>query len=109
MIRDLDGMYFRVKRNDKYCNLCITDLTYDELLDVMQDRGDVWYESVFDYLINIYGELLKVVYDENECEEHIIALVGFLDKYSTPKDKVVEIVGVIQSFADEYNIVNSSM
>ena len=109
MIRDLDGMYFRVKRNDKYCNLCITDLTYDELLDVILDRGDAWYESVFDYLINVYGELLKIVYDEDECEEHIIALVGFLDKYATPKHKVVEIVGVIQSFADEYNIVNSSM
>ena len=109
MVRDLDGMYFRVVRNGKPRNLCITDLTYDELVDVLQNRGDLWYDCVFEYLVNVYGDLLKLVYDEDACEDHIIALVGFLDKYSTPKDKVIEIVGVIQSFADECHIVHGSM
>lgn len=106
MIRDLDGMYFRVMRDGKPKDLCITDLTYEELVDKMDSRGDTWYESVYDYLINIYGDLIRLVYSEDDCEDHIIALVGFLDKYSTPYDKVIEIVSIIQSFAEEYDIVN---
>lgn len=105
MNRDLDGMYFRVKRDGKYDSICITDLEYDELEEILKGRDNPWYEMVFDYLVDIYGNLMLTVHEEEYCEDNIVALVGFLDKYATPKDKVIEIVGVIQSFAEEYNIV----
>lgn len=31
MDRYLDGMYFRVKRNDKWCNVCVSDMTDTEM------------------------------------------------------------------------------
>lgn len=31
MDRHLDGMYFRVKRNDKWCNVCVSDMTDVEM------------------------------------------------------------------------------
>jgi len=30
-----DSMYFRVKRGDKYCNICFTDLTEEEQRSVL--------------------------------------------------------------------------
>ena len=30
IVRDLDGIYYRVERDGKYYSLCFTDLTADE-------------------------------------------------------------------------------
>ena len=31
MDRHLDGMYFRVKRDGKWCNVCVSDMTDEEM------------------------------------------------------------------------------
>lgn len=37
--RNLDGCYFRVRRGEKYEDLCFSDLTRDEQEAVLKDRS----------------------------------------------------------------------
>lgn len=37
--RNLDGVYFRIKRDDKWINLCFTDLTDEEREEVLKDKS----------------------------------------------------------------------
>jgi len=37
--RNLDGIYFRIKRDDKWMNLCFTDLTEEEREKVLKDKS----------------------------------------------------------------------
>ncbi len=37
--RNLDGCYFRVRRGEKYEDLCFTDLTRDEQEEVLKDKS----------------------------------------------------------------------
>lgn len=37
--RNLDGCYFRIRRGEKYEDLCFTDLTRDEQETVLKDRS----------------------------------------------------------------------
>lgn len=37
--RNLDGVYFRIKRDDKWINLCFTDLTEEEREEVLKDKS----------------------------------------------------------------------
>lgn len=45
MNRELDGIYFRVKRNEKYENICFSDLTEIERDEVCKDRPAEWYKK----------------------------------------------------------------
>lgn len=38
MERNLDGCYFRIRRGEKYEDLCFSDLTSDEQEAVLKDR-----------------------------------------------------------------------
>lgn len=38
MNRNLDGSYFRVKRNGKWRNICFSDLSTEERLEVLKDK-----------------------------------------------------------------------
>jgi len=37
MTRNLDGNYFRVKRNGEWESICFSDLTFDEMCEVLDD------------------------------------------------------------------------
>ena len=39
MNRNLDGIYFRVERDGKWQNLCFTDLTEEEQIEVLKDKS----------------------------------------------------------------------
>lgn len=38
MNRNLDGVYFRVKRNGKWDNICFSDLSETEKVDVLKNK-----------------------------------------------------------------------
>lgn len=59
MNRELDGVYFRVKRNDKYDNVCFSDMTEEEMKNVLQGRDTEWLKS----LCIILGKRLKEIGD----------------------------------------------
>ena len=50
--RNLDGVYFRIKRQDDVYNLCFTDLTEQEQDDIMEGRSEEWLKSLCKILSN---------------------------------------------------------
>ena len=64
--RNLDGVYFRVKRNGKYDNVCFSDLTSEERNEILSGRENEWLSQMCRILADtIYriGEQLDI-----ECE-----------------------------------------
>lgn len=66
MDRNLDGVYFRIKREDKWCNVCFSDLTDSEKVEVMQNKDETWLKS----LCITLGNSIKRIGDELDivCE-----------------------------------------
>ena len=64
MNRNLDGVYFRVKRDDRWQNICFTDLTNEETNTILKDRTEVWLLSMLEVLLNVYDNVISVVSDE---------------------------------------------
>lgn len=58
-LRNLDGVYFRIKRNDEYKSICFSDLTNDEMDEVLKDREDTWLRE----LCKILGNSLREIGD----------------------------------------------
>ena len=46
MNRSLDGVFFRVCRNGKWQSLCFSDLTEDEMNEVLKDRNCEWLKNL---------------------------------------------------------------
>ena len=46
MNRNLDGIYFRVKRNGKYENVCFSDLEPTEIEEIGEGRSAEWWKKV---------------------------------------------------------------
>lgn len=64
MNRDLDGIYFRVKRDGKWDNVCFSDLTDEEMDVVLEGRDTEWLKSV----CKILGRTIKRIGDKfNIC------------------------------------------
>ena len=58
--RKLDGVFFRVNRDDKWCNVCLTDLTTEE-----RDRMLAKYDRDQMYwLVGYLADLLRSIGDE---------------------------------------------
>ena len=55
MNRNLDGVYFKVKREGKWVNVCFSDMTEAEMNEVMQNRDVKWLKS----LCVILGNTIK--------------------------------------------------
>ena len=58
--RELDGVYFRVKRNGVWGNVCFSDMTHDERKEVIGDRTCEWWMV----LAGIMADSLRAVGDE---------------------------------------------
>lgn len=46
MNRNLDGAFFRVKRDGSWDNVCFSDLTEDEMNEQLQNRDVEWLKSM---------------------------------------------------------------
>lgn len=60
MKRDLDGVYFRVKRDGRWGNVCFSDMTPEEREEVLGDRRPEWWKS----LAGIMGDCLRKMGDQ---------------------------------------------
>ena len=60
MNRNLDGVYFRVKRDDKWDNICFSDLTEEEMDEVMKDRPIEWLQK----MCKILGKTIRNIGDQ---------------------------------------------
>lgn len=60
MNRDLDRIYFRIKRDGKWDNVCFSDLTDEEMDEILKDRNEEWLKSV----CKILGRTIRRIGDE---------------------------------------------
>jgi len=60
MNRNLDGVYFRVQRDNKWENICFSDLLDDEKDLILADRDNEWLKS----LCKTLGDTIKRIGDE---------------------------------------------
>lgn len=64
--RNLDGAYFRVKRGDKYENVCFSDMELYEIDEVCRDRPAEWWKALALHLkerLNTIGDTFDIVAD----------------------------------------------
>lgn len=61
MNRELTGIYYRVKRGDKYENIDFTDLTVDEQADILDKKGNE--HGFMDRMFNFLQEDLNNLID----------------------------------------------
>ena len=72
MNRELDGCYFRVKRNGKYEPICFSDLTEEERDAELEGRNVEWLKSLCCYLadrIKMIGEQFDIVGADAEADD----------------------------------------
>lgn len=60
MDRNLDGVYFRIKRGDSYDNVCFSDLTDEQMDEVLKDQSEEWLRS----LCKTLGKTIRKMGDE---------------------------------------------
>lgn len=53
---DMDGIYFRIKRNNKYENVCFSDLTNEERAVVCSNKQIEWFIRVAYHLAHCLYE-----------------------------------------------------
>lgn len=64
MNRNLDGVYFRIQRDEKWQNICFSDLTEEEMKNVMESKDEEWLKSlciILGQTIHEIGEELDIV------------------------------------------------
>lgn len=70
--RNLDGIYFRVQRDSKWQSICFSDLTEEEMKEVMKDKSNEWLQllaiGLAKTLRNI-GDQLDLSMEESENED----------------------------------------
>ena len=69
MNRNLDGVFFRIKRGEQYENVCFSDLTEAEQDEMMDGKSEGWLKSLCKILAkSLYeiGEQFDIVcgYDD---------------------------------------------
>ena len=60
MNRNLDGVYFRVYRDGRYQNICFSDLTEEEMDDVLKDKSEEWLHR----MCKILGQTIRNIGDQ---------------------------------------------
>ena len=88
MDRRLDGIYFRVQRDDKWGNVCFSDLTQKEMERVMENRDVDWLKSMCIQLgktIRRIGDELDIVCEQQRKQRFYI---GFGGKNGFTKNRI---------------------
>lgn len=57
MNRNLDGYYFRVKRDGKWDNICWSDMTEEEMNEILINRDEEWLKLFCKGLGNVIHKI----------------------------------------------------
>lgn len=59
--RNLDGIYHRIERDGKWENVCLTDMTREEIWDTLTKHSNgnepLWMRRCVEYLIRVLREI----------------------------------------------------
>lgn len=67
MDRNLDGIYMRIERNGKWCNVCLSDMTSEEREKALAGKSAEWLLGAVQHLaetIKDIGNQLDIVRGE---------------------------------------------
>lgn len=101
-IRGLDCFYFKVKRDDKWYNLCFTDLTDEEANNVIRNRSDEW-------LIGLYNGFKDTLYqivdgiDTSTLKSTVDSALNSMDNFNM-YSKVIGIRAIIRNIGDFFDL-----
>lgn len=65
----MDGVFFRVNRSGKWCDVCFSDLTEEQMDLVMEDRSIDWLKDLCKILANelhTIGDYFSIVPEVEE-------------------------------------------
>lgn len=57
IFRELDGIFFRIKIGDEYKNVCFSDMTSEEIDEVIGDKDAEWWKAVAKHLAECLQEI----------------------------------------------------
>jgi hypothetical protein len=57
--RDLDGIYFRIKRDGEWQSICFSDLTKEEMEEILKDKD-------IDFLKRLAIQLGETIYETGD-------------------------------------------
>lgn len=69
--RNLDNVYFRVKRDNRWENICFSDMTEAERDSVMLGESEAWLREMCNIMANTLrevGDKLNIVRQDEEDE-----------------------------------------
>ena len=71
VVRKLDGIYLRIKRNGKYQSLCLSDMTKEELEENLNPERGEWLKGAVIHLaltLHAIGDkfCIAAITEENE-------------------------------------------
>ena len=55
--KELDGIYYRVKRDNQYVNICLSDLTQEEREEILIKKPIEYLYAVIEILVSRLREL----------------------------------------------------
>ena len=66
MIRNLDGVFFRIQRDGEWLNLCFSDLTDEEMEMITRERDPEWLRTLAIHL----GKVIRKIEDDLDLGIH---------------------------------------
>jgi len=57
--REITGCYFRVKRDEKWVNICIEELTEDERTEILKDKTNEFLINTIHLLCNTINDIAE--------------------------------------------------
>ena len=55
--KELDGIYYRVKRDNQYVNICLSDLTQEEREEILSKKPVEYLYAIIEVLVSRLREL----------------------------------------------------
>lgn len=104
MLRNLDGYYFRAKRDGKWCDICFTDLTEIEAIKIIKDKTDEWLNSLYKGLVEVENNIFDSLLDNEKDEVNKLFILE--TPIDTPYTKVMKARYNILSMAEKFDIVS---
>ena len=62
--RNLDGVYYRVKRNDEFEIICFSDMTEEEMDKILAEKNEEWLRN----MCKILGQTIRRIGDELDIQ-----------------------------------------
>lgn len=103
-MRNLDGIYYRVMRNERWTNVCFTDLESHEVEDVLRSKSIEWLQSLYEELCNVLDDVLNVLEQDNISTSYYRDVLADISDYTSTLIKIYLIRSLIRLVANEHDI-----